>query len=468
MSSTLRIQFLGKFHLTYAVVSVTGINTPRRQSLCAYLVLHRDAPQPRRQIAFCLWPDLPEDRARANLRNLLSIAALTTGMNQALALYDGDLLPDCYDDWIMPERERLKQVYLDMLEHLIRRNEADQNYAAALSLAQGLLQRDPLREEVQRHVMRLHVLNGDRAAALRAYQNCVTVLQRELGVEPGPVTRQVYEQLLEYQPPLRSTLPLASAIELVGRTKEWASLQTAWRSAAVGRLHMVLITGEAGIGKTWLAEELLIWADRQGIAVSSTHCYATEGALTYAPIANWLRERPLTHLEPMWLSEVARLVPELGNRHAALGNGVYLYDSPLSALHTTIVRDSGRQGTGIYVNHDLPAYNTVMLTNTILVNQTVGVTVTATNTITFNGVLWFGNDANTGGAGSFNVQNAASGDPAFAADGYHLTHSSLAIDHGINAGVLIDIDGDLRPISSSIDLGADEFNFKMYLPCIIK
>jgi DNA-binding SARP family transcriptional activator/tetratricopeptide (TPR) repeat protein len=353
MPPILQIQLLGKFNLAYDAVPVTGLNTPRLQSLFAYLVLHRDAPQPRRQIAFCLWPDLPEDRARANLRKLFyqlqralpnaahflyadkfnvqwqptvavgvdvaefeAQAALATGLSRALELYRGDLLPDCYDDWIVPERERLKQVHLDMLEHLIRQREAGQDYAAALSLAQQLLHRDPLREEVQRHVMRLHVLNGDRAAALRAYQNCVTVLQRELGVEPGPVTRQVYEQLLDYQQPLLTTLPLTGALGLVGRTAEWTRLQTTWRSAALGCPQLVLITGEAGIGKTRLAEELLIWADRQGIAVSSTHCYAAEGALAYAPITNWLRERPLTHLEPIWLSEVARLAPELGSRSA--------------------------------------------------------------------------------------------------------------------------------------------------------
>jgi hypothetical protein len=120
------------------------------------------------------------------------------------------------------------------------------------------------------------------------------------------------------------------------------------------------------------------------------------------------------------------------------------------------------------VNHDLPAYNTVTLTNTIMVSQTVGVTATATNTVTFNGVLWFGNGAHTGGAGSFNVQHATTGDPAFAADGYRLTRNSLAIDHGVSAGVSIDLDGDLRPIGSGADLGADEFCLKVYLPVIIK
>jgi predicted outer membrane repeat protein len=170
----------------------------------------------------------------------------------------------------------------------------------------------------------------------------------------------------------------------------------------------------------------------------------------------------------VWTARLNLINVVIADNHAALGNGIYLYDSPLDALHTTLARNTGGQGSGIYVNHDLPAYNTVTLTNTILVSQTVGVTATATNTVTFNGVLWFGNGAHTGGAGSFNVQHATTGDPAFAADGYRLTRNSLAIDHGVSAGVSIDLDGDLRPIGSGADLGADEFCLKVYLPVIIK
>ena len=66
----LRIRFLGEFSLVYDDRPVTGVNTPRLQSLLAYLVLHREAPQARRYLAFLFWPDSSEAQARTNLRKL--------------------------------------------------------------------------------------------------------------------------------------------------------------------------------------------------------------------------------------------------------------------------------------------------------------------------------------------------------------------------------------------------------------
>jgi len=119
-------------------------------------------------------------------------------------------------------------------------------------------------------------------------------------------------------------------------------------------------------------------------------------------------------------------------------------------------------------SYDGATYSTLALTNTILVSQTVGIMATAGNTATLNGVLWFGNGANTGGAGYVIVQNATTGNPAFAADGYHLTAASIAIDHGVNAGVTTDIDGEPRPMGAGYDLGADEFRFRVYLPLVLR
>ncbi len=70
MISSLHIRFLGTFSLTCNDAPITTLGAPRLQSLLAYLVPHRDTPQSRQHIAFCLWPDLPEARTRANLRKL--------------------------------------------------------------------------------------------------------------------------------------------------------------------------------------------------------------------------------------------------------------------------------------------------------------------------------------------------------------------------------------------------------------
>ena len=370
-SQTLHIHLLGDFRLAHGDEAVTKVNTPRLQSLLAYLVLHRDAPQSRRHMAFLLWLDSTETQALTNLRNLLHLlrralpdadrflqvdahtlqwrpdgpfaldvtefesalaragraeqagdnAALRTALEEAVDLYRGDLLPSCYDDWIRPERERLQQAFIKALEQLIHLLEEQRDYRTAIGHAQRLLRHDALHEAAYRRLMRLHALTGDRASALRAYHTCATVLQRELGMEPSPATREAYERLLQADglPAPAPTRPaeLVAVSPLVGRDQEWTQLRRAWRAAAVGRTeaaggpHFVLVTGESGIGKTRLAEELMQWAKRQGIATAAARCYAAEGELVYAPVAAWLRARPLPRLAPVWRSEISRLLPEL-------------------------------------------------------------------------------------------------------------------------------------------------------------
>jgi hypothetical protein len=121
-------------------------------------------------------------------------------------------------------------------------------------------------------------------------------------------------------------------------------------------------------------------------------------------------------------------------------------------LHTTIYNNSGADGTAIHVMYN----STVILTNTIVaVHTTAGITVSASSsTSTVNGVLWYNNGVNAGGSGTISVTNELTGNPNFAADGYHLQPGSKAIDAGVEAGVAEDIDGSPR---NTPDLGADEF-----------
>ncbi len=78
---------------------------------------------------------------------------------------------------------------------------------------------------------------------------------------------------------------------------------------------MVILSGEAGIGKTRLAEEMEAWVSRQGMTTASARCYTAEGRLAYAPVTTWLRTDAiltgLSALDPIWLTEVARLVPDV-------------------------------------------------------------------------------------------------------------------------------------------------------------
>lgn len=366
----LQIRLLGEFSLRFDGQMVRGVATMRQQSLLAWLLLNRGAPQSRRQLAFALWPDSSERQARTNLRRELhnlrralpaaeqylstemqtlqwrssaplaldvadfeqalaaaqaahamgDEAGLQQALMQAVAQYKGDLLPGCYDDWLLAERERLRQEYLRALEQLVGHLQALGDYRAAIGYAQQWLREDALVEEAYERLIRLYALSGDRARALRTYHACVTTLQRELGVEPGPAIQRAYEHLLkggappEHVQPLPQTA-LIGTVPLVGRQEEWETLQARWCEAAGGRSQFVALMGEAGIGKTRLVEALLDWAARQGITVAQARCYASELGLAYAPVTDWLRgsglRGDLWRLDDVWLTQVARLLPEL-------------------------------------------------------------------------------------------------------------------------------------------------------------
>jgi predicted ATPase/DNA-binding SARP family transcriptional activator len=311
MVSTLHIQLLGGFHLRFDDAPVTTLDQERLQALLAYLVLHRATPHARQHLAFLLWPDSSEAQARTNLRSLLhrlrqalpgaddflhvdaqvvqwradapytlDVAAIERALAQAHAaeqrgdqptqraalaqaveLYQGDLLPGWYGDWVLLERERLHQVFLAALERLVVLLEQSGEYAAAIGYAQRLLRHEPLHEAAYQHLMRLHALSGDRASALRVYQTCVTVLERELGVEPSPATRTAYDRLLHMEAPpvdhpavLPATrrphnLPIALT-SFIGREAELAELA---RRLADPACRLLTITGPGGVGKTRLA-----------------------------------------------------------------------------------------------------------------------------------------------------------------------------------------------------------------------
>ena len=136
-------------------------------------------------------------------------------------------------------------------------------------------------------------------------------------------------------------------------------------------------------------------------------------------------------------------------------------------IHSTIAQNSGGNGTGVEVNNGI-----VVITNTILVSQTVGISVTAGNTVTVDSILWHNTPITVSQAtGSLVVvQRQYIGDPAFAADGYHISRESAARDRGVDAGVTSDIDGEVRVFGPAPDLGADEWigDQRVYLPLVLR
>ncbi len=140
------------------------------------------------------------------------------------------------------------------------------------------------------------------------------------------------------------------------------------------------------------------------------------------------------------------------------GTGLYIWASAPRLIHTTVTRNAGGDGSGVYVANEGTTASSVTLTNTILVSHSVGLRITGGNEVAVNGILWFDTPLTIAQAptATVSVQNPQQGDPALAADGFHLTTASLALDRGVDAGVASDIDGDTRPQLAGFDLGADE------------
>jgi len=365
----LRIRLLGQFGATLGGRPLTKLSGVRLQSLFAYLVLHADVPLSRSQLAFLLWPDAAESNARNNLRQLLhqlrealedakpqlrteaswvqwspsarcfldvtafqeALAAADRArsdgdatlcrskLEQTLELCGGPLFPGCYDDWIVLERERLARQCKRAVQWFVESIEATREYDSAIPHVNHWLSHEPTDEDAYRCLMRLHALCNDHSAEVRAFLACCEALRRELEVEPNEQTVRLHESIqrqgasLVGVPSARHGDP--GSLPLIGRNDEWRRLRQAWDVAAAGNARLVLIEGEAGIGKSRLAAELLSWAIRQGVAAAATRCYAAEGGLALAPVADWLRSDALRsnleRLEDVWFAEVSRVVPEL-------------------------------------------------------------------------------------------------------------------------------------------------------------
>jgi DNA-binding SARP family transcriptional activator len=267
-------------------------------------------------------------------------------LETAVELYRGPLLdgltvseaPD-FEIWLATERERFGQLYLRALDALAAAYRASANWRGVIAIAQRALVYDNLQEPMYRALMEAHARLGERAEALRQYDLLHTTLARELGVEPLPETEALREAILGGN--LRSTespTPAAPARArhmpepdrhasppFIGRQAERAALDQELELATRGQARVVLITGEIGIGKSRLWQE---WSAAlpPGLTVLETRCLNTTQSLPLAPLIGLFRRRACLEkllvspspVSPIWLAELARLLPEIRQHWPAL------------------------------------------------------------------------------------------------------------------------------------------------------
>ncbi len=234
-----------------------------------------------------------------------------------------------FDEWQLAESTSYRRELAAVLERLARGEAAARDWPAAASAARRWLELDTLHEAAHRLLMEVLARSGEPSAALAQYRACVRILDRELGVAPLSETTALAEDIragrLSGPPPALPAIdsaasdagvpvPLASR-PLVGRGAEMAQLVGAYHAIGPdGRL--LLVEGEAGIGKTRLGSALADDVRSAGGTVLAARAYAGEAGISFAPVVELVRmglampgaNGRLRTVHPDLLAEASRLV----------------------------------------------------------------------------------------------------------------------------------------------------------------
>ncbi len=286
------VYLLGAFRVELKTQSIR-LPTRKIEGLLAYLILHPGA-HTREKLASLFWGDSSDAAARGSLRKALTLLrkhitskivradrenvqlnpsfplwvdvnAFEKQVQELLASssphpaqfnslgYQGDLLSDFYDDWILPLREHYRGLYLDVMLRAVEQSRAQSEYKLAIKYAQNILAIDIANERAHQHLMFCYITLGDRNKALGQYETCQRALRNELAVEPARETRALYEWIKQTASDVPSMaaritnlpIPISS---FVGRNRELSKIKQLLSSA-----RLVTLTGAGGSGKTRLA-----------------------------------------------------------------------------------------------------------------------------------------------------------------------------------------------------------------------
>ena len=236
----LQIRLFGQFDVR-ADGQRVAIASRAGQSLLAYLLLSAGTAHRRERLAGLLWPDISDERARRNLRQelwrvrkaigsqadpsdeVIQADEFTVTFNRAadywldvtqldrpaapdaasgdlitqLQVYQGELLPGFYDDWLVLERERLQAVFEHKMKQLLAMLCQEQHWSTVLEWGERWIALGQTPEPAYRALMAAYAALGDRAKMAATFERAQAALDKELGVEPLAETRALYDQLLK-------------------------------------------------------------------------------------------------------------------------------------------------------------------------------------------------------------------------------------------------------------------------------
>lgn len=281
--------------------------------------------------------------SRVPLESLASLPVLQS----APPCHRGDFLTGfslgdtpAFDDWATIQREVWRRRLGLILDRLSEIQYASGDFASAAESASHWIMLDALNEVAYRRKMRAHFAAGERGQALETYDACRATLKAELNVKPEPDTEALAARIRSQHPSpnpvLRSDTPVSYLENLfAGRVAELQALKGRYSRAAAGQPQVVILRGEAGIGKTRLAREFLTWASAQGTEILQGGAFESGNHMPFQPLIGALRlwfdrdHAPKDLLGETWLSPLSQLLPELRDRYP---------DLPPAHLQTTTDR----------------------------------------------------------------------------------------------------------------------------------
>src|SRR6266540_4365442 len=375
----LHLELLGNFQARVEPETRIALPTRKSQALLAYLALPPGRAHGRDKLASLLWGDMADRQARGGLRQALSALrklsigptvlvldgdsvaldpvsvdvdvveferrvaeATPDGLARAVSLYRGDLLENLalreapFEEWLLAERERLRQLALDAFAKLLRQ----QRNAGAL------------------------------ADAVRQYQLCVSALARELRVEPEQATKQLYQEILRQRnAPLTTDVEspdpeeivsasprvhddvLPRDVPFVGREAEMLRVRETLDHEWTDGVRIVAVIGEAGVGKTRLVAEAAAEASARHGRVLVGRCHEAEQILPLGPWVDALRAANLSpsddavnRLAPLHRAALRRLLPELSRSEHELEVGPVDDRRPPAASHSAAAHAAFQNG----------------------------------------------------------------------------------------------------------------------------
>jgi predicted ATPase/DNA-binding SARP family transcriptional activator len=389
MDARCRIELLGWLRARQEDRLITRFETHQTGALLAYLAYHRQRSHPRDVLIEVLWPEADPERARHNLRKALSSlrhqleppgvppgtviradrttvqlnpdavstdvaefeAALQAAgrarsgaeraqrLAEAVALYQGELLPGYFEDWVLPEQQRLAEAYREALAQLVRHCEEERDLPRALDYARRMVAADPLREEAQCELIRLLGAAGRPDAARRQYEELERLLAQELDAEPAAETRALLREVERRAQ--RTQSPTPSRPHSIDASRMPAGTLT-FLMAEVGTAAEVgAASAEEGMPAGWLARLARLIEQRGGHVVKSAG---------HSLLAVFQRASDALAAAEAGMEQVSRISYSVSDgqmpdtQHA-------ICNTPRMALHTGEVEREASEYRGLAVDH---------------------------------------------------------------------------------------------------------------------